>query len=254
MNKKSFTLIELLVTIAIISILATISFVMLPVYKRKAGADAAAREVKDVISRVQNLALSPEDLDDSHYILYLNTEKPSTAPYTITPYFMRYNKLSQKAEKKCCFNLSEGEYCIAKEINITGNLDASLAMGYDPEATEEWQIPADRNRVCIARGKLDVDDISANPIVGPCNVGWPGIYCDIPFCSGAGPSKCCNCEEGLFKLHFRAYDGQIGINGQYFDVNSDFWNSPDKATIKVTVGGESKVLEINTYTGEIYIK
>ncbi len=251
---RSFTLVELIVTIAIMALLAVVSFAMLPVYQKKANVDQAAQETEDLLLKVQNLAMSPEGASAGHYVLFLNTNQTERH----TPYFMALAYYEDHT-KNCCQSLEpNGGYCIAKEALSSGSIEPTFGIEVDPESTSEYRISGPRERYCVGtQGKLNVDRIiidesllSTTERHGDC----PGDYSDSRC---AGSSNCIACETGMFKLHFRTHDGQVGLNGSYYDVNPTNWTgmgSPQKAIFEVVKNGESKTLYINLYTGAIYIE
>jgi prepilin-type N-terminal cleavage/methylation domain-containing protein len=228
--KKSFTLIELLVSVAIIALLIGVAIPSVPIYREKAEVDAAAREIKDLILKTRSMALAP-DPTSYHYVFVLNTDSvsrdyydPWIDPSTTTP---------------VCPDLAkEGGYCIAK-VFTTGEVEPGVPK---------------TKRIKIEQDKIDIRDlhIDAYPITTE--------KLDSPPYS----------DSNLFKIHFRSWDGTVGFNGMFWDVNTysgdpppdyDEWEKlwttdtvPKVPKITIKVGNAQKEIEINKYTGEIYIK
>lgn len=69
--------------------------------------------------------------------------------------------------------------------------------------------------------------------------------------------------RGLFKLHFRTWDGLAGLNGRYWDANAGQCDEqpdgscpplealPEEATLSLTQGSLNKTIRINLYSGVI---
>ncbi len=82
---KAFTLIELIVVTAIIAFMAVISGPALSPEINRANLNAAATQIRDLVSETQTYAMGPEQQNQSDYLLVLNFSNtaqvsPSTGP------------------------------------------------------------------------------------------------------------------------------------------------------------------------------
>lgn len=223
--KKSFTLIELLVSIAIIALLVVAAIPSVPIYREKAEVDAAAKEIKDLILKTRSKALAPEPTS-FHYIFVLNIDSVKRTYYD--PWIVPLHEV--------CPDLAlEGGYCIVKVVS-----------------TEAEPAVPKTERIKIEQDKIDIRNLKIiNAYPAPEATGGE----DAPF----------------FKIHFRAWDGTVGFGGMFWDVNTysgtppgdwgkwdDLWeDAPPKYLvpfIQIQVGQTTREIEINKYTGEIYIK
>ncbi len=257
-RKKSFTLIELIVTTAIIIILAAITFGVYSAYRSSARLDLATQDLHDVILNIRTLASAPDDPDATNYILYINTNPTETR----TPAFQ-----SLSIGNQCLHLEANGGYCIMKEKVTSGNRIVGI-VGFTTHPLlcpgfELLCLPEGYQRVGVLKGKINLggSTISADETSGwqvnidascqpDTDCGWAN-YCNRYYYPGVG---CHNVnEEDIVKIHFRTWDGAVGINGLYNDINAESW-MVNEVTFTFTYGDTTKTLTLNLNSGSMQIQ
>ena len=278
-KQKSFTLIEMLVTTAIIIILAAITFGVYSAYRNSARLDLAAQNLHDLIFSTRNMAFASGQ-NATNYIFFINVDPDNPR----TPHAQSFIREADPHPNDCLHLEKNGGYCIQEETttksippSLGGVESGEMGMGGG------WCLPDGFSRTNISRGKIDLSggQISADEdilsglqrSVGDCgtNMDCGNLGDSIPattstFCAHALSSGCnadvnqdCSRvnEDHIVKIHFRSWDGAIGINGLYNDVNYDLWDDkdlPEEASFTFTYGDKTKTLTINLYSGAIRIE
>lgn len=275
-NKKSFTLIEMMVTVSVIIFITAISFSVYHAYRSHSSVERGIYDMRDLVVKTQNLAVSPDSPIASHYILYLNAHEK----YTRTPGFQAFVREDDPNRDACLHLPPNGGWCIMAETN-TSSIKPYINGVVQPCGQNNGGLCLMEGieRHNVTSGKIDLENatITASAAIGPpaggvnpsCTGGNDGVgdcgyapNCD--YWHSADPQnppdvKCeAANEEGIIKIHFRVWDGAAGINGIYSDQpgNAGFFPSPLGLVTYTVTGpdGKNKTLSLNLYTGSVQIQ
>ena len=292
-KQKSFTLIEMLVTISIIVILSVITFGIYGAYRNSATLDLATQDLHDVILSTRNMAYAPNDPTAENYILIINTDPNNTRTPHAQAYIKSDagahsdDCLHLAPNGGYCIQkeITDGPIQPILGGDRTDDLGEVGAEGFCPPSTLTLN-PFNYYRANIARGKLNLSGgtISAPDLVsgsqhwpdehslsecgpeGDCGdtieippgvTAWSG-FCEHEAETGCNTSTGDDCawinEDKIVKIHFRVWDGAIGINGVYNDLNAAAWTYPENASFTFAYGDKTKTLTINLYSGAVRIQ